>query len=241
MSRNRNNLTKLLQQSQTRILSEKKRFYFNRGIEFVLDKPLQKDIDIEKVMGLLRSNLPVSSYVGINNVYFGEFDILKRRSLTALHHKNNIYISSEELTSEKEILDDLVHEFAHRFEENNSEKIYEDGKIINEYLGKMNRLHDLITQDYNLEEHGLSYFDFINTEFDPKLDKFFYETVGYTEIENMAPTLFIRPYAATSVREYFATGFEDYYLEGGLQLKKISPILHSRIEMLEKNTDFKIT
>ena len=241
MSRNRNNLTKLLQQSQTRILSEKKRFYFNRGIEFVLDKPLQKDIDIEKVMGLLRSNLPVSSYVGINNVYFGEFDILKKRSLTALHHKNNIYISSEELTSEKEILDDLVHEFAHRFEENNSEKIYEDGKIINEYLGKMNRLHDLITQDYNLEEHGLTYFDFINTEFDPKLDKFFYETVGYIEIENMAPTLFIRPYAATSVREYFATGFEDYYLEGGLQLKKISPILHSRIEMFEKNTDFKIT
>lgn len=241
MSKNRDNLTKLLQQSQTKILSEKKRFYFNRGIEFVLDKPLKKDIDIEKVMGLLRSNLPVSSYVGINNVYFGEFDILKKRSLTALHHKDNIYISSEQMSSEKEILDDLVHEFAHRFEENNSEKIYEDGKIINEYLGKMNRLHDLITQDYDLDYFGITYFDFINTEFDEKFDKFLYEKIGYEEIENMAPTLFIRPYAATSVREYFATGFEDYYLEGGLQLKKISPILHSRIELLEKNTDFKLT
>ena len=241
MSKNRDNLTKLLQQSQTKILSEKKRFYFNRGIEFVLDKPLKKDIDIEKVMGLLRSNLPVSSYVGINNVYFGEFDILKKRSLTALHHKDNIYISSEQMSSEKEILDDLVHEFAHRFEENNSEKIYEDGKIINEYLGKMNRLHDLITQDYDLDYFGITYFDFINTEFDEKFDKFLYEKIGYEEVENMAPTLFIRPYAATSVREYFATGFEDYYLEGGLQLKKISPILHSRIELLEKNTDFKLT
>jgi len=241
LSKNRDNLTKLLQQSQTKILSEKKRFYFNRGIEFVLDKPLKKDIDIEKVMGLLRSNLPVSSYVGINNVYFGEFDILKKRSLTALHHKDNIYISSEQMSSEKEILDDLVHEFAHRFEENNSEKIYEDGKIINEYLGKMNRLHDLITQDYDLDYFGITYFDFINTEFDEKFDKFLYEKIGYEEIENMAPTLFIRPYAATSVREYFATGFEDYYLEGGLQLKKISPILHSRIELLEKNTDFKLT
>ena len=241
MSKNRDNLTKLLQQSQTKILSEKKRFYFNRGIEFVLDKPLKKDIDIEKVMGLLRSNLPVSSYVGINNVYFGEFDILKKRSLTALHHKDNIYISSEVMSSEKEILDDLVHEFAHRFEENNSEKIYEDGKIINEYLGKMNRLHDLITQDYDLDYFGITYFDFINTEFDEKFDKFLYEKIGYEEMENMAPTLFIRPYAATSVREYFATGFEDYYLEGGLQLKKISPILHSRIELLEKNTDFKLT
>jgi len=241
LSKNRDNLTKLLQQSQTKILSEKKRFYFNRGIEFVLDKPLKKDIDIEKVMGLLRSNLPVSSYVGINNVYFGEFDILKKRSLTALHHKDNIYISSEQMSSEKEILDDLVHEFAHRFEENNSEKIYEDGKIINEYLGKMNRLHDLITQDYDLDYFGITYFDFINTEFDEKFDKFLYEKIGYEEMENMAPTLFIRPYAATSVREYFATGFEDYYLEGGLQLKKISPILHSRIELLEKNTDFKLT
>jgi len=241
LSRNRNNLTKLLQQSQTKIISEKKRFYFNRGIEFVLDKPLKNDIDIEKVMGLLRSNLPISSYAGIKNVYFGDFDILKRRSLTALHHKDNIYISSEELVSEKEILDDLVHEFAHRFEENNSEKIYEDGKIINEYLGKMNRLHDLITQEYNLEEYNLSYFDFINTEFDPEFDKFLYKVVGYEKIKNLAPTLFIRPYAATSVREYFATGFENYYLEGGMQLKNISPILHSRIELLEKNTDFKIT
>lgn len=240
MSKNRRNLTKLLQQSQTKILSERKRFYFNRGIEFILDKPLKKDIDIEKVMGLLRSNLPVSSYTGINNVYFGEFDILKRRSLTALHHKDNIYISSEELTSEKEILDDLVHEFAHRFEENNSERIYEDGKIINEYLGKMNRLHDLIVQDHNLDDYGVTYFDFINTQFDSEFDKFLFNGIGYDKITNIAPTLFIRPYAATSVREYFATGFEDYYLEGGLQLKKISPILHSRIELLEKNTDFKI-
>jgi hypothetical protein len=240
LSRNRSNLTKLLQKSQSKILSEKKRFYFNRGIEFVLDKPLKKDIDIKKVIGLLRSNLPVSSYVGINNVYFGEFDILKKRSLTALHHKDNIYISSEELTSEKEILDDLIHEFAHRFEENNAEAIYEDGKIINEYLGKMNRLHDLISQEYSLEKYDLSYFDFINTEFDKKFDMFLYKTVGYEKVTNLAPTLFIRPYAATSVREYFATGFEDYYLEGGVQLKKISPTLHSRIELLDKNTDFKI-
>lgn len=239
MSKNRKNLTKLLQQSQTKILSEKKRFYFNRGIEFILDKPLGKDIDIEKVIGLLKNNLPISSYLGINNVYFGDFEILKKRSLTALHHKDNIYVSSEELTSEKEILDDLVHEFAHRFEENNAEMIYEDGKVINEYLGKMNRLHDLITQDYDLNYFGISYFDFINTEYDSEFDKFLYEKIGYTEIQNMAPTLFIRPYAATSVREYFATGFEDFYLEGGLQLKKISPVLHSRLELLEKSTDFK--
>jgi len=241
LSKNRKNLTTLLQQSQTNMLAERKRFYFNRGVEFVVKDKLHDDINIEKIMGLLRSNLPISSYIGIKNVYFGEFDILTKRKLTALHHKDNIYIDSTKAKHEKDVIDDLVHEFAHRFEENNSEKIYEDGKIINEYLGKMNRLHDLITQDYDLDYFGMSYFDFINTEYDPKFDKFLYEKVGYTEIENMAPTLFIRPYAATSVREYFATGFEDYYLEGGLQLKKISPILYSRIELLDKNTDFKLS
>ena len=104
----------------------------------------------------------------------------------------------------------------------------------------MNRLHDLIAQKYNLEKYELSYFDFINTEFDKKMDTFLYKTVGYEKMTNMAPSLFIRPYAATSVREYFATGFEDYYLEGGLKLKNISPVLYSRIELLDKNTDFKI-
>ena len=127
-----------MQQSANKILSEKKNFYFNRGIEFVLKDPLPKDINIEKVMGLLRANLPVSSYDGIKNVYFGKFKILDKRQLTALHHKDNIYIDSAEATSEKEILDDLVHEFAHRFEENNTEAIYEDGKIVNEFIGKRN-------------------------------------------------------------------------------------------------------
>lgn len=232
-----------MQQSVNKILSEKRNFYFNRGIEFVIKDPLPKDIDIEKVMGLLRANLPVSSYDGIKNVYFGKFKILDKRQLTALHHKDNIYIDSAEATSEKEVLDDLVHEFAHRFEENNSEDIYEDGKIINEFIGKRNRLYDLMLQDSDIQlttkDNKINYFDFLNTDYDKELDIFFHDKVGYEKIRNLAPTLFIRPYAVTSLREYFATGFEDYYLEGGQQLKNISPILYGRIDALETNSDFK--
>ena len=69
MSKNRQNLMKSMQRSHSKMLSEKKRFYFNRGIEFVIKEPLPKDIDIEKVRALLRSNLPVSSYEGLNNIY----------------------------------------------------------------------------------------------------------------------------------------------------------------------------
>lgn len=205
----------------------------------MIKDPLPKNVDVEKVMTLLRTNLPPSCYSGIKNVYFGKFNILDKRQLTALHYKDNIYIDSTKVKDEKDVLDDLIHEFAHRFEENNSEMIYEDGKIINEFLGKRNRLHDLLAQEYDFDKGDINYFDFINTEYDKDFDSFLYKDVGYEKITNLAPTLFIRPYAATSVREYFATGFEDYYLNGGLQLKNISPVLYDRIDQFESNEDFR--
>tara|TARA_S200000501_G_C20763672_1_gene717277 strand:- start:184 stop:867 length:684 start_codon:yes stop_codon:yes gene_type:complete len=225
-----------MQQSTNRILSERKRFYFNRGIEFIIKDSIPDSIDMEKVIGLLRANLPISSYEGLKNVYFGEFESLEKRKLTGMHFKDNIYIASNELTGEKDLLDDLIHEFAHRFEENNSEAIYEDGTIANEFLGKRNRLYDLLRQEVDEE---LNYFDFINTDYEKEFDELLHDKVGYTKIRNIAPTLFIRPYAATSLREYFATGFEDFYLNGGQQLKGISPILYNRILSFENNEDFK--
>jgi len=188
-------------------------------------------------MNLLRTNLPADCYKGINNVYIGQFDKLKKRDLTALHYNNNLYIDNH-VESEKDLLDDLVHEFAHGFEEVNSEALYEDGKIINEFLGKRNRLHDLLSQE---DVPELNYFDFLNLDFDKKFDEFLYKKVGYKLIRNVAPTLFIRPYAATSLREYFATGFESFYLTGGEELKKISPILHEKISGFDQNEKFKFS
>ena len=48
--------------------------------------------------------------------------------------------------------------------------------------------------------------------------------------------LFISPYAATSLREYFATGFTDFFMEPDHRLlKSISPILYKKIEKLYKD------
>tara|TARA_B100000287_G_C20545060_1_gene746220 strand:- start:210 stop:773 length:564 start_codon:yes stop_codon:yes gene_type:complete len=186
-------------------------------------------------MDLLRSNLPPSCYDGLRNVYFGQFDVLKKRKLTALHYEDNIYVDNKQ-NDEKDFLDDLVHEFAHRFEENHGEEIYEDGKIVNEFLGKRNRLYDLLKQ----EGIELNYFDFLNVEYDRDFDMFLYEKVGYKLIENIAPTLFIRAYAATSVREYFATGFESYFLEGAHKIKEISPQLYLKIKTIDGTSNFNI-
>ena len=38
--------------------------------------------------------------------------------------------------------------------------------------------------------------------------------------------LFINPYAATSLREYFATGFTDFFIQSDHKfLKTVSPVL----------------
>jgi len=186
-------------------------------------------------MDLLRANIPEDCYTGLNNIYFGQYDILKKRDISALHYEDNIYIDNDQ-NSEKELLDDLVHEFAHRFEQNNAEKIYEDGKITNEFLGKRNRLYDLLRQEVDFE---LNYFDFINVEYNKDFDSLLYKEIGYEKINNVAPTLFIRPYAATSVREYFATAFESYFLEGSEKIKNISPQVYSKLRAIDELTNFK--
>ena len=44
--------------------------------------------------------------------------------------------------------------------------------------------------------------------------------------------LFIRPYGAISLREYWATGFEAYFMGQRDELQRISPDLYSKIENL---------
>ena len=68
---------------------------------------------------------------------------------------------------------------------------------------------------------------------------FLYEEVGYEKIQSLAPTLFVRPYAATSLREYFATAFEEYYLKGEASIRDVSPQVYKKLKGFEKGFDFK--
>jgi Mlc titration factor MtfA (ptsG expression regulator) len=42
--------------------------------------------------------------------------------------------------------------------------------------------------------------------------------------------LFVSPYGATSIQEYFANGFEKYFLDSPQKVRDISPVLYSKIE-----------
>ena len=62
---------------------------------------------------------------------------------------------------------------------------------------------------------------------------FLYREVGYPLMTSLTMGLFVSPYAATSIREYFARGFEEYYLGDRKYLTKISPMVYNKVQYLD--------
>jgi hypothetical protein len=66
-------------------------------------------------------------------------------------------------------------------------------------------------------------------EYDSKLDLFLYKEIGYGNLCSMTMGLFVSPYGATSLREYFANGFEEFFSGDREYLKRISPELFNKL------------
>ena len=59
---------------------------------------------------------------------------------------------------------------------------------------------------------------------------FLYKTVGYDKLSSICQGLFVAAYAATSLKEYFATGFLEFYLDSHHNfLKKTCPQLYKKL------------
>ena len=84
----------------------------------------------------------------------------------------------------------------------------------------------------NSRDFFIDLYDFDKLKFDENFDKFLYQRVGRNMLRLVTAGSFIRPYASVSLREYFATGFEAYYLGKRDTLERISPILYDKIEEL---------
>jgi Mlc titration factor MtfA (ptsG expression regulator) len=76
---------------------------------------------------------------------------------------------------------------------------------------------------------------FANVEYDKEFDDFLLNKVGYDKLALLMQGLFISPYAATSLREYFATGFTEFYLDSDHNfLKVLVPALYKKLLILHK-------
>ena len=151
----------------------------------------------------------------------------EERSVNALYKGGTIYVTNEQ-TDEGDMIDDIVHELAHSVETFASQDIYSDASIEQEFLGKRKKMFDILSQEgYNIPARY-----FLDTEYDEDFDMFLYKVVGYPLLTTLTMGLFTSPYATTSLREYFAKGFEEYFIGDRIYLKKISPRLYTKISDL---------
>lgn len=200
------------------------RLLYNRIVTYIKD-PLPEDFDLDYVFSKVQKTIPEHLTYEIDSIFVGQFDELKDRELDALYKDGAIYITNQQ-RNEEDMIDDIVHELSHASEETYTALIYADGKIENEFLGKRRKLLDIL----KAEGYNIPIDTFMNTEYSKDFDMFLYKEVGYEKLTMFVMGLFVSPYGATSLREYFANGFEHYFLHDPEYVKRISPAIYEKVD-----------
>jgi len=196
-------------------------------------EPLPPYIDLNAVLKTVEQSLPQKFIegAGVEMILVGQFEELSQRQIQSLwkHEEGAIYVTNEQ-SSNEDMIDDLVHEFAHAVEDRYGLEIYSDDHIEQEFLQKRRHLYDIL----NAHGYEVNLQNFLKINYNIEFDNFLYKEVGYEKLSFLTMGLFSSPYAATSVREYFANGFEEYFLPNGdrASLSVMSPSVYQKIEML---------
>ena len=203
--------------------------YSLHDIEIFIKDQMPDHIDMDFVLKYIKIRIPANLLRGVDMIYVGKFKHLEDKQANALYADGAIYLTNDQ-DDDKDLIDDIVHEIAHSIEGLYGHGIYDDGGIVREFLGKRKRLYaDLKANNYEPPEE-LQY----KTEYVQEIDDYLYKDVTYDAMWHFVGGLFPSPYAATSVREYFARGFEEYTMDNKKELKQVCPVLYSKIEALYK-------
>ena len=225
-----------LKQKQKQLQEMRSDFYTARGTHVYFKDDLDNDeIDVEHVIAKIEGMLPEHLLSELEMVIIGWFDEFEDRNINAFYKDGALHISNIQ-DDEDDMIDDLVHEIAHSVESPYGYELYGDQNVKDEFLRKRKMLHDkLWALDYKAP---LKWF--MDTEYDKEFDEFLFETVGKDKLRMICMGLFINAYAPVSLREYFATGFTDFYLHPNHNfLKQVSPALYEKLLLLQdgKNLD----
>jgi hypothetical protein len=186
-----------------------------------------KPIDLDSVIYKIESIIPDRFVADIESIFVGDYSFLVDKQMNAMFHDNVMYISNNQ-SSEEDLLDDIVHEIAHAVEFTHFDEIYNNSSIEHEFKRKK-----MILSDY-LEYNGIIVPDFFEDEvkFSQRVDDFLYREVGYDNLNELIIGLFLNPYSITSLREYWAVGFEYFFLQSSQEVKEISPSVYEIITKL---------
>lgn len=223
------NLLEYLSKSSMAAKKQHKEGIFLDNIHVFIKDQIIGDVEINNVLNKVKKSIPLHLFSGLDAIYVGQFKELQQREVNAAFMDGALYISNVQ-QDEETMLEDLIHEIAHSLEEIANFNMYQDDSIYDEFLAKRLRLQKILESNgYNTSKQN-----FTKLEYDVKFDKYLYEEVGYPALHTMTVNLFCSPYGATSLREYFANGFEFYFVKNRQLVKKVSPQLYKKLIEVEK-------
>ena len=204
-------------------------YYLMGEIPVWSEDPLPEHINLRAVLDKIEEMMPAAYFAYVDAVKIGTFPEMIDRELNAMYKDRVLYISNFQ-ASEEDMYDDIIHEMAHAVEDHNRELIYGDQRLMVEFLGKRKRLYSILkSQGYDVTME-----EFLNIKYNEEFDMFLYQDIGYEKLNNLVMGLFPGAYSVTSLSEYFAVGFERYYMKEGKNLSKMCPILIKKIDLLDE-------
>lgn len=213
---------------KTYIKNKKQKHYRINGIEVQEKDECPSDVNIPEVIDSVSQRIPSHLLRNIKSIRIGNFDVLNKRKIQAMYKDSTIFVTNIQDDS-RDLLDDIIHEIAHSVEEIYQKDIYSDGILEKEFLRKRKEMWQL------LKSRGLEYnlHSFLTPEYTQEFDNLLHQEIGYDTLRTLLHSIYYSPYAATSIREYFANGFEAFFMEEQLgRLKRVSPVLYDKIIIL---------
>ena len=202
-------------------------------VQVIIKDKFLEPINLDHVLKNIENKVPQVFLTDLDILYIGDFPQLKAKSVESAYMNGAIFVSNQILDDET-LLKSIIHEVAHNVESVFGMDVYGDHEIIDEFVNKRVALRKTL-DSYKLFCDPRLY---IQTEYSKVFDDFLYKTVGYDRLAQITTKLFISPYAATSLREYFANGFEHYFLDDNQKyLRNVSPHLFNKINSLTLDLD----
>jgi len=202
-------------------------------IMVVIKDAVGEDINLDFIFKTVNKRIPQHLAREIDIVYIGQFPQLKARNVESAYLNGAIFLSNL-IVDDDTFIKSIIHELAHNVEKIYGREVYGDQRIIDEFIEKRKRLRDTLENKDLFCDPRL----YIQFDYNKIFDDFLYKTVGYDRLAILTTNLFVSPYAATSLREYFANGFEHYFVDENPKfLKSLSPQLYLKINSLTRMQD----
>lgn len=227
---NRNNISEAIKDSRKKEIAARREWVVFGTVKLIVKDFPPPNVSIQDIIQELEEKIPKSFVQNLDVIYIGQFEHLISREVEAVYEDGAIYVSNEQ-PDEQEFIESIGHEIAHSVEEIMFQSIYSDGAIEKEFLGKRRRLWSILNSRGLASDADKKHFQ--KLEYSTEFDAYLYKKVGYPVLTSLTMGLFLSPYGATSLREYFANAFESFFLNGEAEyVKHISPAVYNKFIQL---------